>query len=52
LSTLEKKRFIFQNFDKQKLLITEAFHKLTEFSDYKKSFPKEGFFIKKKFLNR
>lgn len=43
---------MFQNFDKKKLMSSVAFQELVEYCDFKLPFPKEGFFIKKKFLNR
>jgi hypothetical protein len=43
---------MFQNFDKKKLMNSSAFLELEEYTDTKKPIPREGFFIKKKFLNR
>lgn len=43
---------MFQNFDKKKLMNSAAFNDLVEYTDFKQPFPKEGFFIRKKFLNR
>lgn len=43
---------MFSNYKQQKLLTAAAFDKLKEYTDYSQPFPKEGFFIKKKFLNR
>lgn len=48
---------MFENFNQNKLLSKGAFDELEEYTtdsnaDFKKPFPREGFFIKKKFLSR
>lgn len=43
---------MFRNFDKKKLLNNAAFQELEEYTDFRQPIPREGFFIKKKFLNR